>query len=116
MSEIPPPPSSLADVMLAQEIRAYVARHSSPIDFAMKNIGDPRVLTALLHAPACLSGLTEDQRKVIHQRAREALHPEKTQLQQKLGAALGDFQKGLDSAQRMVMERCEMREHTGTTA
>jgi hypothetical protein len=57
IAQFPSPPTSMADVMLAQEIRAHAARHSSPVEFAMKAIGDPRVLGALLHAPACLSGL-----------------------------------------------------------
>src|SRR5262249_528668 len=83
-------PAEVADVMLAAEIRAHAAAHPSPIDFATKSIGDERTLGALLYAPAYLSGLTEEEQKVVRRRAREALDPERTQLQQRLALALAE--------------------------
>jgi hypothetical protein len=110
MMQIPPAPTDIADVMLAVEIRAHVARQTSPIDFALKSVSNARVLGALSHASAALSGLTDDQLALVRSRAREALHLEQTALQQKLTSALGELKKGLGAAKRLIFERCELRE------
>jgi hypothetical protein len=104
MTQIPPAPTNIADVMLSAEIRAHVARQASPIEFALKSVSDARVLGALIHAPAALSGLTDDQLALVRGWAREALHPEQTALQKKLTSALGELKKGLGATKRMIFE------------
>jgi hypothetical protein len=58
--KLPAAPTEMPDVMLATEIRAHVARQKSPFDFAVKAVSDPRVLGALLNAPAFLAGLAPE--------------------------------------------------------
>jgi hypothetical protein len=110
MNLLPDPPDSIADVMLASQIRAHVACQKSPIDFAVKGMADFRVLGALLNAPAFLSGLNDEELNVIRERARQTLHPEQVEKQKWLGKALDEVRKGVGAAKRAVLERCEMRE------
>lgn len=110
MVEMPKPPSNVADVMLAQEVRAFVKSQSSPIDFVIKSIADRTVLSAILNAPNFLSGLTETEWNVVRGRARETLHPEETEMQKQLRKALTDVREGVAAAKRTLLERCEMRE------
>jgi hypothetical protein len=110
LAKLPAAPTDTSDVMLATEIRAHVARQKSQFEFAVKKMSDPRVLGALLHAPAFLSELSDEHLNLIRDRARQALHPEQTELQTKLRGALADVQKGVDAAKRAILERCEMRE------
>ncbi len=56
MVEMPKLPTTFADVMLAQEIRAFARTQKSPIDFVMKSVSDRTVLSAILNAPGYLSG------------------------------------------------------------
>lgn len=70
ITEMPRSPSSVAEVMLAQEIRQFIRNYSSPIDFAMKSISDQTVLSAILNAPHFLSGLSDAEWKVVRGRAR----------------------------------------------
>lgn len=109
MVEMPKPPGTFADVMLAQEIRAFVRTQKSPIDFVMKSITDRSVLSAILTAPDYLSGLTAAEWNVVRARAREALHPEETEMQKQLTKAIEDVRAGVAATRRAVLDRCEMR-------
>jgi phage I-like protein len=76
----------------------------------MKSVSDPRILGAILNAPPFLSGLNDTEFNLIRQRARTALHPEQSQMQEKLKKALAELQEGSAATKRMVLERCELRE------
>jgi hypothetical protein len=65
----PARPIEVADVAMAAEIRAHVARQERPIDSVLKTISDLRILGALIHAPAVLSGLSEEQLTLVRNRA-----------------------------------------------
>lgn len=106
--EMPKPPGTFAEVMLAQEIRALVRSQKSPIDFVMKSITDRSVLSAILTAPDYLSGLTEAEWNVVRARAREALHPEETEMQKHLAKAMEDVRAGVAATKRAILERCEI--------
>ena len=110
MTDLPQPPTAVADVMLAQEIRQHIRRQKSRIDVVMKSISDPRMLGAILTAPASLSGLSDTEWNVVRERARTALHPEQAQMQQELAKSLDDLRGGVEAARRMVRERCQMGE------
>jgi hypothetical protein len=56
MTDLPQPPTAVADVMLAQEIRQHFRSQKFPIDLAVKSMSDPRMLGAILNAPAYLVG------------------------------------------------------------
>ena len=113
MVDLPQPPTNVADVALAQEIRSYVARQKSPIDVAVKSMSDPRILSSILNAPAFLSGLSDTEFKVVRERARAALHPEQVQMQQQLTKARDELRAGIAAAKRMLLERCEIRNDDG---
>lgn len=86
-------------------MRAHVAKQNSPLEFAMKSMSDDRVLGALLHAPAFLSGLTDDQLNAIRHRAREAAHPAEAESHRWLKKALEEVRSGVEAAKRAVQER-----------
>jgi hypothetical protein len=44
----------------------------------LKSIADRTVLSAVLNAPVCLTGLTEIEWNLVRARARETLHPDET--------------------------------------
>jgi hypothetical protein len=108
MTDLPQPPSAVADVMLAQEIRHYVRRQKSRIDVALKFVSDPRMLGAILTAPACLSGLSDAEGAVVRERARTALHPEQAEMHKQLAISLNDLRGGVEAAKRTVRERCQL--------
>jgi hypothetical protein len=110
MVDLPKPPTNVADVALAQEIRQYVRSQKSPIDVAVKSMSDPRILSAILNAPAFLSGLGDTQWNLVRERARAALHPEQAQMQKSLMKALDEVRQGVAATKRMLLERCEMGE------
>ena len=110
MVDLPQPPAAVADVMLAQEICQHIRRQKSRIDVAMRSMSDPRMLSAILTAPACLSGLSDAELNVVRERARSALHPQQAQMQQQLAKSLDDLRGGVEAARRMVRERCQMDE------
>jgi hypothetical protein len=108
MIDLPKPPTNIADVALAQEIRAYVRSQKSPIDVAAKSISDPRILGAILNAPPFLSGLTDAEFNLVKERARTALHPEQAQMQQWLTKALQELREGIAATKRTLLERCQI--------
>jgi len=108
MVDLPPPPTNVADVALAQEIRQFVRSHKSPIDIAMRSASDPRILSAILNAPAFLSGLSDTELNVVRERAPTGLHPEQVQMQKSLTKALDDVREGGSATKRMLLERCKM--------
>ena len=109
MTDLPKPPTGIADVTLAQEIRQYVRSGQSPIDAVVKSISDPRVLGAILNAPPFLSGLSETQFNLIRERARVTLHPEQTKMQEQLNKALAELREGVQATRRMLFERCDIK-------
>jgi hypothetical protein len=110
MVDIPSPPTVVADVMLATEIRAHVVKQESPVDFVVKSISDPRILGAVLNAPSFLSGLNDAEFNLIRERARQALHPEQTNMEKQLTRALEELREGLAATKHLLLARCEMRE------
>ena len=99
MIDLPEPPTSVADVALAQEIRQYIRGQKSPIDVAVKFMSNPRILGAILTAPAILSGLSATEQNLMRKRARAALHPEQAQMQEWLMKARDELREGRHDAQ-----------------
>lgn len=89
---------------------AHTVNQKSPIDFAVKSTTDPRILSAILNAPSFLSGLNEAEWNLVRDRARQALHPEHTDMEKQLTQARDELRKGFDATKRVLLERCEMRE------
>ena len=117
MVDLPQPATAVADLMLAQEIRQYVRGQKSPIDLAAKSMSDPRILGAILNAPAFLSGLSDTEWNLVRERGRAALHPEQVQMRKWLTKALDDLREGVAATKRMLQERCKIDEdRDGTLA
>lgn len=110
MVELPKPTNNPVDFMLEKEIRSYVSKQKSSIDFVIKSMSDQRVLSAVLNAPPYLSGLSDIEWNVVRERARAALHPRQSEMQQWLKKALAEVKEGMAAAKRMLLERCELRE------
>ncbi|WP_271532304.1 hypothetical protein [Bradyrhizobium sp. CCBAU 25338] len=110
MVELPKPTTNAVDFMLEQEIRSYVADQNSPVEFVLKAMPDRRVLSAVLTAPAFLSGLSDNEWNLVRERARAALHPQQSEMQHWLNKALSEVREGAAAAKRMLLERCELRE------
>jgi len=55
-------------------------------------------------------GLNDAEWNLVRARARQALHPEQTEMEQLLTKALDDVREGVAATKRMLLERCEMRE------
>lgn len=110
MIELPKPTTNAVDFMLEQEVRSYVADQNSPIEFVLKAMSDRRVLSAVLTAPPFLSGLNDTEWNMVRERARVALHPQQSEMQQWLNKALAEVRGGAAAAKRMLLERCELRE------
>ena len=108
MIGLPQPPTAVADVMLAQEIRQHIRRQKSRIDVVMRSISDPRILGAVLSAPAALSGLNDVEFNLVRERARTVLHPEQALMQTSLKKALDELREGVAATKRTLLERCEI--------
>ncbi|TIM48775.1 hypothetical protein [Mesorhizobium sp.] len=109
MVDLPKPPSGIAEVALAQELRAHVRAQENPTGFVLNHLDDGRVVGAVLHAPGFLSGLKDEGLNVIRDRARSALHPEHVQNRKVTEDALNELNRGTEAARRMIMERTETR-------
>jgi hypothetical protein len=96
-------------VAQAQEIRSYVRSLKSPVDFIFKHLTDRRILSAVLTSPPFLVGLTDVEYDAARERARTTLHPVQADMQAKLTKALSELREGVEAAQRLLLERTEMR-------
>lgn len=76
---MPDAPTEIADVLLAQEIRAHIAKQKDTdlIDYLLRtnNKTDIRLVSAVLHAPSYLSGLTDEHKNLFIREAEIALFP-----------------------------------------
>ncbi|RUU59443.1 hypothetical protein [Mesorhizobium sp. M2C.T.Ca.TU.002.02.1.1] len=109
MTSLPKKPDHVADVMLAQEIRAHVAKQSSPANYVLSHLSDPAIVGAVLNAPGYLTGLANTDLVVIRERAASSLHPEETKRIKEASEALEATRQGIEAAKRMILERCDAR-------
>jgi hypothetical protein len=110
--ELPKPATNVVDFLTEQEIPAHINKQRSRLNFVLKAITDQRLTSAVLNAPSYLSGLNDVEWNVVRERARAALHPQQSKMQQWLKKALAEVREGLAATKRMLLERCEMRRMT----
>ncbi|WP_027142095.1 hypothetical protein [Mesorhizobium sp. WSM3626] len=115
---MPELPNDIADVMLAQEIRAFIRSKRGPGDPVMylhntKVMGDPRVVAAVSGAPAFLSGLTDEEKTQFITRAQLALFPSSATEQQALLKAKLLLHDAVGQADRMIGERAQLQSRLG---
>lgn len=110
MVDLPGAPTNAVEAILQSEIRAHGAKQTSPHDFVLKNLSDSRVVAAVLHAPAFLSGLGDAEWNLVRERAKQALHPTQVEMTTAITKALAEVKEGVASTKRILLERCDLRE------
>src|SRR5207249_54995 len=97
----------VAEATLTSEIRAYIAKQQSPAMAAIQHKNDPRVVAAVLNAPAFLSGLTDEE---VGQVRSAALESTDSALEEReVSHALGVCREAVKSAQRLIARRADLR-------
>jgi hypothetical protein len=97
-----------ADPAVAQEIRAHIKNQPSPIMAALALVGDPQTVSALVGAPAFLSGLTDKDIALLKSKVLGTT-PHQKEIQE-IEGALGVVSAAVKSAKAMVSERAQTRE------
>jgi hypothetical protein len=70
-------PPTIGESVQLTEIRSYIsAMKGNRVDFLAKHAGDPRVVAAVLGAPAFLSGLTDADINIVKSQVTNRLAPE----------------------------------------
>lgn len=114
MADLPKPTSNVIEFMMEQELRGHIGKQKSPFEFILRSIADRRILSAVLNAPPCLSGLLDTEWGTVREKARTMLYPQEAEMQQWLKKAVSEVQEGGAAARRALMERCGIRGE-GTT-
>jgi hypothetical protein len=102
---LPKAPTTPADVQLHAEIRGHIAKQKGSLMFAMNHRGDPLVVAAVIHAPAFLSGMTNEEKNTFYAAAANALWPDDEKAKKESADALVVTQKAVGEAVRVVAER-----------
>lgn len=109
MADLPKPTSNVIEFMMEQELRGHISNQKSPFEFILRSMGDRRILSAVLNAPPCLSGLRDSEWGTVREKARTMLYPQEAEMQQWLKKAVTEVQEGSAAARRALMERCGIR-------
>ena len=109
-STMPIAPTEVADVLMAQELRAHVAKQKKPkpIDFLLKRKNDACLVAAVMHAPAYLSGLSDEEKNLFIREAEIALFPGASGDKNALLKALDQLRSGVKKAERMIGDRAQL--------
>ena len=84
------------------------------MDFVAKHAGDPRVVAAVLGAPAFLSGLTDADINIVKTQVAKRVAPEIAECKAETMRALQDAETGWRAAIRQISERGGLgRPHDG---
>lgn len=102
-------PENAHDVLVAGEIRAYVAKldERERLMFLANNKDDMRTVAAVLNAPAFLSGLSTDDQGKFRGLVLESADPAVEQ--QEVERALDTCRQAVRQAQTLIAERAELR-------
>jgi hypothetical protein len=100
-------PKTSAEAALAGEIRAYIGKQQNPAMAAVQQKNDPRVIAAILNAPAFLSGLTDEQLGTFRAAALDSSDP--AQEERQVSNALDVCRAAIRAAQHMIARRADLR-------
>src|SRR5690606_36395804 len=81
----------------------------NPDSFVLGHAADPRDVSAVISAPAFLSGMTDEKIGMVRQEILHKLHPAHHEEIKKLEWALGVCGKAVKVAQQRIAERAGMR-------
>jgi hypothetical protein len=109
------PPATIAESVQLSEIRAYVSAMSdNRVHFIAKHAHDPRVVSAVLGAPAFLSGLTDADIGIVKAQVAERVAPEIAAARAETAKALQETETGWRAAIRQISNRGGLgRPHDG---
>ncbi len=100
------PPSSPADIALAAEIRAHMRSLGKEAHgFFNKYGADERVASAVLNAPAFLSGLNDTEHAHYRMQAETRIDPKAREAMEILSKAGSELEDAVSSAERLIGER-----------
>ena len=100
----PKSPETIADAMIAAEIRSYLASLKSGERLAFIDAHVDEVGAAVLTGPSFLSGLTPAEVGIVKQRIEARTNPEIARAKKEALQALADVEKGWRNAARSIRE------------
>ncbi len=103
-------PTDAAEALLHQEIRTHIRSQAEPIQAAYAQRNDPRVVAAIVSAPAMLSGIGEEQKNEFARAARSALWPDETGKVAQFENAVNVIEEAIKQVQRMIAERGQLHQ------
>ena len=104
------PPSTIAESVQQSEIRAHIsAMKDNRVSFVEKHAHDPRVVAAVLGAPAFLSGLTDADINIVKAQIAKRLAPKIAEAKALTVKALEETEAGWRSAIRQIFERGDLK-------
>jgi hypothetical protein len=108
-------PPTIGESVQLTEIRSYIsAMKGNRVDFLAKHAGDPRVVAAVLGAPAFLSGLTDADINIVKSQVTNRLAPEIAEARAETAKALQETEAGWRAAIRQISDRGGLgRPHDG---
>jgi hypothetical protein len=100
------PASNIAEATVHAQIRdRLAAMEGSRMDFLVKNAGDPVIASAVLMAPAFLSGLSDVEVTALKQRVERHVSPEIAEARDATVKAMGEAERGWQRAMAKIGER-----------
>jgi hypothetical protein len=103
---VPEQPTTLAESVQLSEIRAHVAGiKDNRVGFITKHADDPRVVAAVLGAPAFLSGLTDAEMGVVKSEIAKRVNPKLAASKDEALSALADVERGWRNASNQIRSR-----------
>ena len=100
------PPATIGESVQLSEIRSYLSAMSdNRVNFVAQHVHDPRVIAAVLGAPAFLSGLTEADVGILKAQIAKRVAPEVAEAKTETVRAMQDAEAGWRAAIRQISER-----------
>lgn len=107
------PPSTLHDVQVASEIRAWISRQKSTMAAAMQHATDPVVMGAVLTAPGFLSGLSPEAMNAVRGAAENAINPEAVSIRKANEDAIAECRAAIVQAKSKIGQAGNLRASVG---
>lgn len=102
-------PATANDAAIASEIRDWLAAQDSPFSAAKNKLSDPRVASAVLTAPAFLSGVSDSEHALLRQAAEEQIDPQAASTAKQNETALEEARATVRAARERIGKLCQLR-------
>lgn len=110
MTGIPQAPEDPVTAMMMAEIRAHLASEpqAKRLAKARSLLTDKRVCSAIFNAPSFLSGMSDDEHKLLRTEAEQVLHPAERKARDELVEALNVAREASRMATNKVAQRAKL--------